>query len=86
MQWAITWHVPPDDQCPEWTPELRCLKDADGLDRVRLGDFAPSYLRLPYLHGREADALALLAATPPSATDPWERLLIAAGTFNILPG
>ena len=83
VQYAVTWHVPPDAECPRWTPELQCLKDADGLDRVRLGDFAPGYLRLSYLHGREPDARALLHATPPGA-DPWEPLLAAARTLRIV--
>jgi uncharacterized protein len=84
VQHAVTWHVPPDTECPCWTPELKCLKDADGLDRVRLGDFDPDYLRLPYLHGREADARALLHATPPADADPWVPLLATARTLRIL--
>ena len=36
---------PPHDH-PSW-PLVALLKDADGLDRVRLGDLDPSYLRLP---------------------------------------
>jgi uncharacterized protein len=70
VQHAVTWHVPADHLCSRWTPELRCLKDADGLDRVRLGDFDSRYLRLPYLHGREPDAEALLTASF-EAEDPW---------------
>jgi uncharacterized protein len=30
----------------DWSPELRVLKDADGLDRVRIGDLDVSRLRL----------------------------------------
>ena len=83
VQWAVTWHVPPDAECPRWTPELRCLKDADGLDRVRLGDFDAAYLRLPYLHGREQNAMALLQASPYGSVDPWETIRAAAR--EILP-
>jgi hypothetical protein len=86
VQWAVTWHDPPDADCPRWTPELKCLKDADGLDRVRLGDFDPGYLRLPYLQPREKDARALLRATPAGNGDPWEPVLAAARTLGILPG
>jgi HD superfamily phosphodiesterase len=42
------WHVPRDEFIPEMTPELQCLKDADGLDRVRLGDLKVDYLRTNY--------------------------------------
>ncbi len=39
-------HFEPDRADPDW-PLIALLKDADGLDRVRLGDLDPSYLRLP---------------------------------------
>lgn len=45
-----TWHVPPDSQAPEMTPELAVFKDADALDRVRIYDFDPRYLRCSYAH------------------------------------
>jgi hypothetical protein len=42
---ACDWHVCPD-QLAGWDhPVLWLLKDADGLDRVRLYDLEPSYLR-----------------------------------------
>lgn len=43
-----TWHVPPDEAAPQMTPELAVFKDADGLDRVRLGDLNPIFLRWGY--------------------------------------
>lgn len=42
-------HEPPRDS-PDW-PLVALLKDADGLDRVRLGDLNPSYLRWPQSQG-----------------------------------
>lgn len=39
-------HVPNDHLIDEWTDELRVLKDADGLDRVRFSGLDPSRLRL----------------------------------------
>lgn len=39
------WHVPPDSSAPRMTPELAVFKDADGLDRVRIFDLNPRYLR-----------------------------------------
>lgn len=51
VQRAVTLHCKPNDlepdrADPDW-PLVALLKDADGLDRVRLGDLNPSYLRLP---------------------------------------
>ena len=45
VTYCVHWHVPSDDEAPVMTTELRVLKDADGLDRVRLGDLNPDYLR-----------------------------------------
>jgi len=45
VAWACDWHVCPDRHA-KWDHDvLWLLKDADGLDRVRLGDFDPRYLR-----------------------------------------
>ncbi len=43
-----TWHVPPDSSAPAMTPELAVFKDADSLDRVRLYDLDPQFLRWDY--------------------------------------
>lgn len=43
--YIVHWHVPPDTEAPEMTTELKVLKDADALDRVRLGDLDTRYLR-----------------------------------------
>jgi hypothetical protein len=42
---ACDWHVCPDRKSGWDHPVLWLLKDADGLDRVRLYDLDPSYLR-----------------------------------------
>jgi hypothetical protein len=48
---AVRWHCKPDHLI-EWDhPLIRILKDADGLDRVRLEDLNPDYLRLPFSKG-----------------------------------
>lgn len=39
-------HVPNDHLISDWTDELRILKDADGLDRVRFHGLDPARLRL----------------------------------------
>ncbi len=45
VTYIVHWHVPSDDKAPVMTTELQVLKDADALDRVRLGDLDPRYLR-----------------------------------------
>ncbi|NDP60585.1 MAG: HD domain-containing protein [Oxalobacteraceae bacterium] len=45
IAYCCTWHVPPDRAVPAMTPELLCLKDADALDRVRLGGLDRRFLR-----------------------------------------
>lgn len=45
VTYIVHWHVPSDSEAPVMTVELKVLKDADALDRVRLGDLDPSYLR-----------------------------------------
>jgi hypothetical protein len=42
------WHVPRDVYAPRMTPELAVFKDADGLDRVRIDDLNPHFLRHDY--------------------------------------
>ncbi len=79
LQHCCTWHVPRDELIQEKTNELICLKDADGLDRVRIYDLNPAYLRTDTARSHAADAQALLDATwNDRKTDPWERVRTAA--------
>lgn len=79
LEYCCRWHVPPDEKAPEMTPELICLKDADGLDRVRLGDLDPSRLRTFFARGLTQAAQELHdRSLDISATDPWETVRIAA--------
>ena len=74
LQEVCSRHMQADASIPVMTIELICLKDADGLDRVRLGDLNPMYLRTP--HAREAidRARKLMEWTSLRATrDPWEN-------------
>lgn len=43
-----TWHEVPDQRIERLSLELIILKDADGLDRVRITDLDPSRLRLQH--------------------------------------
>jgi hypothetical protein len=60
---ACDWHVCPDRHS-EWDhPTLWLLKDADGLDRVRLGDLDKRFLRHEAARQRIGDAQRLFDAT-----------------------
>jgi HD superfamily phosphodiesterase len=71
---AVTHHSgsePHGERAARWLPEpdaalrvFRILKDADGLDRVRLGDLDPSYLRLEPSRRRVERASQLLRLFP----------------------
>ena len=45
IMYIVKWHVPKDSEAPEMTLELKCFKDADALDRWRIGDFNEKFLR-----------------------------------------
>jgi hypothetical protein len=84
---ACDWHVCPDSQAGWDDPVLWYLKDADGLDRVRLYDLDPSRLRHPgaldlVRHARrlyeatvECDDLAVIWRTAAEQGLPVEPLL-----------
>ncbi len=62
---AVTAHSAPKDVSrthPHW-PLIALLKDADGLDRVRLGDLDPRYLRSPEARGMVPFAQELFDTT-----------------------
>ena len=81
---ACDWHVCPDRRS-EWEhPTLWLLKDADGLDRVRLGDFDKRFLRHEEARRRVADAERLFEATartqgPKEIWQAAERLRLPVG-------
>ena len=70
-------HEASDRDIPVMTPELMCIKDADGLDRVRIDDLDPSFLRTETARLLVTQAWDLYRATE-SADDPWEAVLEAA--------
>ena len=57
------WHTAHDRSTPVVTLELLILKDADALDRARLGDLDPSHLRLARSLGLVALAQRLFDQT-----------------------
>lgn len=77
--YCCRWHVPADSLAPEMTNELQCLKDADGLDRVRIFDLDPKHLRLPGARLLVQSSWDLFEATyPPSRDDPFCQVREAA--------
>jgi uncharacterized protein len=60
---ACDWHVCPDRQSQWDHPSLWLLKDADGLDRARLYDLDPSFLRRPAAVDLVQEAQRLYEAT-----------------------
>lgn len=88
LAYLCAWHVAPDSAAPTMTAELAVFKDADGLDRVRLGDLNPTYLR--WEHSRK---LLLPLAYPLFVNslirewmggDPFDSVLDAAEALGLL--
>jgi hypothetical protein len=80
---AVTAHSAPKEvsRNNQYWPLIALLKDADGLDRVRLGDLDPRYLRNAEAKAMVPFAQALFDATDGViATGPahFEQLLVAA--------
>jgi uncharacterized protein len=50
IAYLCEWHVPPDHHAPEMTASLKVFKDADALDRWRIADLNPAFLRTRSAH------------------------------------
>ncbi|MCL5107610.1 MAG: hypothetical protein M1401_01790 [Chloroflexi bacterium] len=86
VAYCCRWHVPRDAEAPEMTPELACLKDADGLDRVRIIDLDPHQLRLPEARSFVDASWGLCRATVPiDRDDPWGQVRQAARARDLWP-
>jgi hypothetical protein len=82
--YCCAWHVPDDRLVPAMTPELVCLKDADGLDRVRLRDLNPTFLRTVCARALCNPAQALFDLSQHGATsDKWEAVRNAAMQLDL---
>lgn len=85
--YIVHWHVPPDSEAPEMINELKVLKDADGLDRVRLGDLDPTRLRTDVAQSLIDTAQKLYDASQPNRPyekDSFETVLAAARQLRIV--
>ena len=76
-----TWHEVADDRIERLSLELLLLKDADGLDRVRLGDLDPARLRTQHAARLARDTQRLYEAT--GETDDAEHVLETAIRLGI---
>lgn len=83
--YIVHWHSLPDDAAPLMTLELQILKDADGLDRVRLGDLDPTRLRTkPAKHLMEtAQKLYDLSLIGANEVETFENVVSAAKQLGI---
>jgi len=63
VQYLCHWHVPADQRAPEMTDELKVFKDADALDRWRIFDLNPKFLRTQAAKGRLDASRALWERT-----------------------
>jgi uncharacterized protein len=86
--YTVSLHNTSDELIPDMTPELSVLKDADGLDRVRLSDLEPNYLRSEYaktLLIPIADALFRNSAGKSKYKEkPFECVVVAALRLGII--
>ena len=84
--YIVHWHVPRDGAAPVMTNELKVMKDADGLDRVRLGDLNASYLRTDAAKGLVGIATELERLTSAAESSPatFEQVLSAATQLGLV--
>lgn len=86
IAYCCTWHVPPDRAAPAMTPELVCLKDADALDRVRLGGLNRRFLRTGLARAlvRQAQCLCDLSEVQTGfRQDQWQAVRQAAQHMEV---
>ena len=85
--YIVHWHTPSDHLAPDMTIELQILKDADALDRVRLGDLDPTYLRTDVAKNLVDTAQQLYDASRPqdlNQKETFEDVINAAVKLGIV--
>jgi hypothetical protein len=82
---CCAWHADADRAIPApWPLELAVLKDADGLDRHRLGDLDPRYLRSESAKDLVRQAQRLVArSVPQEGESPWDAVRRAALALGV---
>ena len=88
VAYVCEWHVPSDSMAPDMSPELSAFKDADALDRWRIGDFDPTYLRTAQAQGLIKASQELWEATrrPTPGSDTFAAILRAAMRIGLIAG
>jgi HD superfamily phosphodiesterase len=81
---ACSFHDVCDEQISKWAPELLCLKDADGLDRVRIQDLNPSFLRTKCARATVDLAQELFGQGNPKETTSWDAVFKQAKRMKLL--
>lgn len=89
VTYIVHWHVPHDSEAPVMTTELKVLKDADGLDRVRLGDLDAAYLRTDAAKelvetARELEKLSFSNCQDEGGKETFDDVLRAARELGLL--
>lgn len=86
VAYLCRWHVPPDEHAPAMTDELKVFKDADALDRWRIGDLDRSRLRLAASTRLLDASYALWSATAELDDNPaaFSEIVKAAIEMDIL--
>ena len=86
VAYVCRWHVPNDESAPEMTPELKVFKDADALDRWRIADLDPAYLRTSSARQLLDASYALWEATHGfvHAMEMFERIIDVARTQGLV--
>lgn len=85
VTYIVHWHVPPDREAPVMTTELQVLKDADALDRVRLGDLDIRFLRTEAARSLVTVAKDLLYAYDHiDSDDTFDAVIKAAQSIGVV--
>ena len=86
IAYVCRWHVPPDERAPKMTPELKVFKDADALDRWRIDDLDPAYLRTRAARQLLDASYALWEATHGfiHATEMFEQIIDVARAQGVV--
>jgi hypothetical protein len=80
------WHVPPDHLAPQMTSNLKVFKDADALDRWRIADLDPAFLRTKSAHRLLEGSHELWARTHDldDGDSIFQNIVACADRFGIL--
>ena len=73
LLYCCRMHEVSDEKIGVLSEELKCIKDADGLDRVRIDDLDPAFLRTEFARSLVEPAWTLYGLSK-SAEEPWNDI------------